>query len=554
MAKKFNLFYSWQSDLPGNETRWFLQKCIDGAVSLCRGSMDGVEVIADRDTQGKTGSPDIVQSIFAKIDACDLFIADVSIVNKYTSLEVGEGKTVKFSPNPNVLIELGYAVKVLGWDNVICFVNTDYGQANELPFDLDHHRVTGYSLNQCGKTSPKAAEEKRLRDIIVVNIMEIAARGTRVKGNHAFHKVGSYNPGERCVQAVLAPRDVAHVPEIERWFADKKRAAAKLLEKISMFEIPEKEDASQQQTGVTTLEKLFPDSLEKRSWMLNGLPGFSQDDGYMDCKVGAVWREKISRLASKYLDEQEAFFDEAFFNLGGLRIQKYALAPRYGKAELLRKGTEQEKEKYDRIQELSETLEQMECLELYLKTFDDVLLFPLAIENVSAKKDTNITITISVEGDYEGLVFPDEGFIHPEVEKDRVVIYQMGILQGLLTMPEDGDIQYERDMFYNPEERFHGNVMPGVHSPITEKDYGYVIRNYIAAPLSGHEYQFEIDSLRANERKWLDGMVAVRGVGAAGISMQYRIKSDQTDGNVEGILVYDGRKNPVKQHSDPKFG
>lgn len=145
--------------------------------------MAETKVIADKDTQGRTGSTDIVQSIFSKIDACDLFIADVSIVNKYTSFDGGEGKPVKYSPNPNVLIELGYAVKVLGWDRVICFVDTDYGSASELPFDLDHHRVTGYSLKKPGAPSQKASVKKQLSDIIIKNIMEIAARGTKHKGD-----------------------------------------------------------------------------------------------------------------------------------------------------------------------------------------------------------------------------------------------------------------------------------------------------------------------------------------------------------------------------------
>ena len=98
--------------------------------------MAGTEMTADKDTQGRTGSPDIVQSIFSKIDACDLFIADVSIVNKYASLDGAEGKPVKYSPNPNVLIELGYAVKVLGWDRVICwpFDHSVYDCASLSPF------------------------------------------------------------------------------------------------------------------------------------------------------------------------------------------------------------------------------------------------------------------------------------------------------------------------------------------------------------------------------------------------------------------------------------
>lgn len=122
---------------------------------------------------------------------------------------------------------------------------------------------------------------------------------------------------------------------------------------------------NQQQTAKAMMGKLLPDNLEKRSWMLNGLHGFHQDDGYMDCSIGLFSREKIIRLAVKYLDEHEDFFDEAFFNLGGLKIQRYVTASPLGKTELQRKGTEQEKEKYNRIQELSEKLEQLERLELY---------------------------------------------------------------------------------------------------------------------------------------------------------------------------------------------
>lgn len=137
------------------------------------------------------------------------------------------------------------------------------------------------------------------------------------------------------------------------------------------------------------------------------------------------------------------------------------------------------------------------------------------------------------------MVFPDESFIYPEVKGDSAVIYQMGILQDLLMMPQDSNIQYERDLYYNPDEPFYGNVMPSIHRLITEKDYGCAIQRYIALPINAHEYQFEIDSLRANEKKWLEGMVAVRGAAMTKISQQYRIKSDQTDGSLEGTLVYE---------------
>lgn len=60
----------------------------------------------DRDTQGLAGAPDIGDSIYDKIDSADIFIADVTIINQ----DYAGRKT----PNPNVLIELGYAIKALG--------------------------------------------------------------------------------------------------------------------------------------------------------------------------------------------------------------------------------------------------------------------------------------------------------------------------------------------------------------------------------------------------------------------------------------------------------
>ena len=57
---EIKIFYSWQSDLPANETRNLIQDSIKDTVRLLR---DTVEIDADRDTKGEFGSPDIVQTI-----------------------------------------------------------------------------------------------------------------------------------------------------------------------------------------------------------------------------------------------------------------------------------------------------------------------------------------------------------------------------------------------------------------------------------------------------------------------------------------------------------
>ena len=105
----FKIFYSWQSDLPGNKTRNFIRECIDEAIELAQ-ETETIEAERDEATMGTTGSPDIVATLFSKIDNCDLFIADLSFC--FTE-DLHHNKK---SPNPNVMVELGYAVKTLGWE------------------------------------------------------------------------------------------------------------------------------------------------------------------------------------------------------------------------------------------------------------------------------------------------------------------------------------------------------------------------------------------------------------------------------------------------------
>lgn len=132
------IFYSWQSDCPSNTNRNFILKALEKAIEEIHKDADtDVEPVIDRDTLGIAGSPDISQSIFSKIDIASVFVCDVSII---------DSKVVRPTPNPNVLIELGYAVKSLGWNRVIMVMNTEFGPPEQLPFDLRSKRVLTYRV------------------------------------------------------------------------------------------------------------------------------------------------------------------------------------------------------------------------------------------------------------------------------------------------------------------------------------------------------------------------------------------------------------------------
>ncbi|HEM3442022.1 TPA: hypothetical protein U1B40_001253 [Streptococcus suis] len=145
------IFFSWQSDLPNKTNRNLIENSIKLALKkMNQDSPYSLITEIDRDTKGVLGSPDIVDSILTKIDKCGLFIADISIINSSLS-----GKR---TPNPNVLFELGYAVKCLGWDRVICVFNSDFGDVSELPFDLRNRRILTYETSNISETRKKLAD------------------------------------------------------------------------------------------------------------------------------------------------------------------------------------------------------------------------------------------------------------------------------------------------------------------------------------------------------------------------------------------------------------
>lgn len=130
MRTKYTLFFSWQSDIPGIKQKIItaIQKQAERIVNKIN-----TQLHIDYATRDLPGSPKIEDAIFEKILNCDFFIADITPVT-----QVGD----KQLPNVNVSIELGFAIKSLGWDRIILVAcnNSDWKTEN-LPFDINHHRI-----------------------------------------------------------------------------------------------------------------------------------------------------------------------------------------------------------------------------------------------------------------------------------------------------------------------------------------------------------------------------------------------------------------------------
>lgn len=136
--KPLKVFYSWQSSTHGKFNRYFIRDCLGDAVLEVKSDMPideserFGEITVDSDTTGTSGSPHIFGTILGKIDEATIFIADISLVSPKTC-------------NSNVLLELGYAIKTLGFPKIIMLFNTALGELDDLPFDLRSQRITTYS-------------------------------------------------------------------------------------------------------------------------------------------------------------------------------------------------------------------------------------------------------------------------------------------------------------------------------------------------------------------------------------------------------------------------
>jgi len=134
------VFYSWQSDHPNKTNRTFIEEALEA--TLQKISLDGdiqeaqrdEPLTLDKDTKGIPGIPPIADVIFEKISVATVFVPDLSFV--------GSTDDGRLLPNPNVLIEYGWALSVLGRSRIVPVVNVAFGAANAetLPFDMRHLR------------------------------------------------------------------------------------------------------------------------------------------------------------------------------------------------------------------------------------------------------------------------------------------------------------------------------------------------------------------------------------------------------------------------------
>lgn len=154
MGQGLVVFWSWQSDHDALISRNFVKEAFEEALKLRNivgdinfdSRPDPIEL--DHDTKGLVGPVDILDEIKKKIDNCDHYLADIT--------PVGRSDKGKALANPNVMIELGYALRTKSIEEITFVANSHFYQGvADLPFDISKRRQP-----LTYKLSPKSANDK----------------------------------------------------------------------------------------------------------------------------------------------------------------------------------------------------------------------------------------------------------------------------------------------------------------------------------------------------------------------------------------------------------
>jgi hypothetical protein len=173
------IFWSWQSDTPGEIGRYLVRNALKDAIEELKQAEEIEDATReklhlDQDIQGVTGSPDLARTIFDKIEKAEVVVADATIVGK---TEDGDRLV-----NSNVGIELGYALHACTDARVVLVFNKHYGTYEELPFDLRHKGgAVVFDLAPGAQKKDIEAQRKSLTDDFIRKLKPFGQLPSRIK-------------------------------------------------------------------------------------------------------------------------------------------------------------------------------------------------------------------------------------------------------------------------------------------------------------------------------------------------------------------------------------
>jgi hypothetical protein len=183
------IFYAWQAQRPPRANRSLIQSALERAIEALQNEEPDLEL--EQDARGTVGASEISATILGKIEACSVFVADVT--------PVGVLANDRPTPNPNVMFELGFAWRELTEARVILVLNERFGSPEDLPFDISKRCLVRYHFDPESGEFPAPA-----RNLLTSQFRELL--GSMLKDEHLerLREDGLQEVDIRLFQAVFA--------------------------------------------------------------------------------------------------------------------------------------------------------------------------------------------------------------------------------------------------------------------------------------------------------------------------------------------------------------
>ena len=497
MNKQFMVFYSWQSDTDTSANKNFINDCLKNAI---KENTKYIEV--ERDTQNVLGAKEIDRTIFEKINNADVFVADISFVAVYIK-ENSEGKKVKKIPNSNVMLELGYAAGKIGWERVILVFNEDYGDLDDLPFDLRQHLTLPYKL----KDKEKAEVRKKLTAQLKGIIDRYYCDGPLAKEDMSLNKLKGYDFISNSVSDKLIGYSIDNYQnyliivdeiknKVETLCSDIGKCNVETVVKRSSFPISE--------SPIHQLAAMNWNQLE-----------------FMDAEPFDLDYVLISLKTYFGLD-----YKEDYFLFGNLKISTKPYLAGFNVGPAL-EGTNDEKRKRELYCELFQTIKTYEIILEIKDVLSGYRIIPVVVENNSRVKDENIEIDITISKNGNFLDF--DKFLELLGEDKVIKIVESGYFTKLFYNYEfSKQITNEENPTIYPRTDFIGREVEEDIESSKEEFENIVLPLY--STYAGSEGVINLERLSPNEKKWAGKVLIVEGDSIKKIS--YMVKSNKADNSI----------------------
>jgi hypothetical protein len=173
----YKVFFAFQMDTEDTFGKGFIQSAIELAIAQFK--VEGINITLDFGFRGTPGTPLLIDEMLKKSNDSDMVIVDLTYTSakEWLNAEIidedNDSKWIcipktdrKPSPNPNVLLETGYAWAKKGTYRTLAVMNEAFGTPDDLPVDLKGFRwgIT-FNLNETNYACRKEIRKELAKDI-----------------------------------------------------------------------------------------------------------------------------------------------------------------------------------------------------------------------------------------------------------------------------------------------------------------------------------------------------------------------------------------------------